>query len=242
MKTEKPATMHQFILGGVRDNILSGSWPPGYRIPVETDMAASYGVSRMTVNKVLTQLSREGYLERRRKGGTVVARPRGQSAVMMIADIGEEVRSGGASYDFELIKSVIRVSDSETQSLLRRILPDRPILDLEYVHIADGVPFCHERRLINLDAVPDAGQADFEQEHAGKWLLKQVPWSSAEHVIKAVSPTSSLVKRLAISPSTACLEIERRTEFDGRPITFACITYPGSAHQLVARFSPQNSG
>lgn len=242
MTSEKPATLHERILSEVRDNILSGIWPPGHRIPFETDMAAAYGVSRMTVNKVLTQLSREGYLERRRKGGTVVARPRGQSAVMRITDIGEEVRSSGASHAFDLVKAVTRRSDGETPSLLRGLAPGRPILDLEYVHIADGVPFCHERRLINLDAVPEARQADFAAEHAGAWLLRQIPWSTAEHVIRAVSPAPAVARRLCIAATTPCLEIERRTAFEDRPVTFACLTYPGGTHQLVASFSPQNSG
>lgn len=242
MTREKPTTLHQRILNDVRENIVGGTWPPGHRIPFETEMAAAYGVSRMTVNKVLTQLSREGYLERRRKGGTVVARPRGQSAVMRIADIGEEVRATGASYGFVLARSALRDSDSETRGMLRGLAAARPILDLEYVHIADGAPFCHERRLINLDAVPEARQTDFAAEHAGAWLLRQIPWSTAEHVIRAVSPAPAVARHLGIAGSTPCLEIARRTAFEDRPVTFACLTYPGNAHQLVARFSPQSAG
>lgn len=104
-------------------------------------MAAAYGVSRMTVNKVLTQLSREGYLERRRKGGTVVARPRGQSAVMQIGDIGEDVRARGASYVYPCAQGARWVADAETRPLLRGLAAGRPVLELEYVHAADGAPF-----------------------------------------------------------------------------------------------------
>lgn len=241
MSKDRPATLHDRILNEVRENILSGHWPPGYRIPFEIEMAAAYGVSRMTVNKVLTQLSREGYLDRRRKGGTLVARPRGQSAVMQIADIGEEVRSRGATYSFTLLRCAERASDAETQPLLRSLAPDRPLLDLEYVHIADGAPFCHEQRLISLDAVPTAAKADFSREQAGAWLLRQVPWSTAEHVIRAVSAPLSVARHLGIAPSVPCLEVTRRTAFEERPVTFARLTYPGDAHQLVAVFSPQSS-
>lgn len=240
--SERPATLHERILNEVRENIVSGTWPPGHRIPFEIEMAAAYGVSRMTVNKALTQLTREGYLERRRKGGTVVARPRGQSAVMQIADIGEEVRASGASYGFSLVRTALRSADAETQPLLRTLAPGRPVLDLEYVHIADGAPFCHERRLINLDVVPEAEQVDFAKEQAGGWLLRQIPWSTAEHVIRAVSPAVPVARHLCLSPSTPCLEIVRRTVFEDRPVTFARFTYPGDAHQLVAVFSPQNGG
>lgn len=239
---DPPATLHDRILTEVRENIVSGAWPPGHRIPFETEMAAAYGVSRMTVNKALTQLSREGYLERRRKGGTVVTRPRGQSAVMQIANIGEEVRATGASYGFTLVRSAIRDSDGQTQALLRGLAAGRPILDLEYVHIADATPFCHERRLINLEPVPEAAQADFAAELAGSWLLRQIPWSSAEHVIRAVSPAPAVARLLGLGVTVPCLEVVRRTVFEDRPVTFARFTYPGEAHQLVATFSPQNGG
>jgi GntR family histidine utilization transcriptional repressor len=201
-------------------------------------MAEEYGVSRMTVNKVLTQLTREGYLERRRKIGTFVAKPRQQSAVMTIANIGEEVRQRGGQYSFRIVASETRASNSEDSTHLHSDATQLRILCIECVHSADGEPFCHEARLINLNAVPHAETADFGTEPAGAWLLKQVPWSAAEHKIRAVIPAPRIARLLALPPSAACLEIERLTEFEGQPITFARLTYRGDQHQLVAQFSP----
>ncbi len=241
MSDAKPTTLHDRILTEVRGNILSGTWPLGYRIPFETDMASTYGVSRMTVNKVLTQLTREGYLERRRKSGTRVTKPRGQSAVMAITNSGDEVRQRGEAYSFTTLKRKMRRAEVQDMVLLRSADPAITILELEYVHRADGEPFCHEARIINLAAVPEAEHADFSAEQAGTWLLRQVPWSSAEHLIRAVNPAAHVARLLGVSVATACLEIERRTEYEGRPITHTRLTYPGDKHQLVARFSPQMS-
>jgi GntR family histidine utilization transcriptional repressor len=241
MSDEKPATLHERILTEVRENILRGEWRPGHRIPFETDMAAEYGVSRMTVNKVLTQLTREGYLERRRKVGTFVAKPRVQSAVMEIANIGEEIRERGESYGFETITHEVRAATSGELAALGLASGALRGVGLEYVHRADGEPFCHEARVISLAAVPQAESADFTAEQAGTWLLRQVPWSAAEHTIRAVTPPPRVLKLLALAAGTACLEIERRTEFEGRPITFARLTYPGTKHQLVAQFAPHAS-
>ncbi len=52
--------------GDLERLILSGDWPPGHRLPFEVDLAAQYGCSRMTANKVLTQLARAGLIERRK--------------------------------------------------------------------------------------------------------------------------------------------------------------------------------
>lgn len=241
MNDEKPATLHERILTEVRENILRGDWRPGHRIPFETDMANQYGVSRMTVNKALTQLTREGYLERRRKIGTFVARPRVQSAVMEIANIGEEIRKRGEVYSFQPILSEVRAATASERAALGVGEGDLRVVSLEYVHQADGAPFCHESRIINLDAVPQAESVDFHAEQASAWLLRQVPWSAAEHTIRAVTPAASILKLLSLPAGTACLEIERRTEFEGRPITLARLTYPGTKHQLVAEFAPHGS-
>lgn len=241
MKDERPATLHERILTELRENILRGDWRPGDRIPFETDMANDYGVSRMTMNKVLTQLTREGYLERRRKVGTFVAKPRVQSAVMEIANIGEEIRERGESYSFETIAREVRTATAAELTALGLKDAGLRVVALECVHHADGEPFCHESRVINLAAVPAAESADFTTEQAGTWLLRQVPWSAAEHTIRAVTPAQRVLKLLALTAGTACLEIDRRTEFEGRPITFARLTYPGSKHQLVAQFAPHPS-
>jgi DNA-binding GntR family transcriptional regulator len=75
-------TLHQKILGEIEGKIVSGEWPIGFRIPYEVDLAREYGVSRMTVNKVLTQLQRGGLIERVKKSGSFVSLPHTQSAVL----------------------------------------------------------------------------------------------------------------------------------------------------------------
>ncbi len=238
MNGTKSATLHDRILTDVRDKITRGIWQPGQRIPFETDMAEAYGVSRMTVNKVLTQLTRDGYLERRRRIGTFVAKPRQQSAVMTIANIGEEVRQRGGRYSFRIVAREARAASAQDRAALAATDGVLRVLFIESVHAADDEPFCHEARLINLTAVPDAEGADFGAEPAGAWLLRRVPWSAAEHRISAVTPTPRVARLLALAPSAACLQVERRTEFAGQPITFARLTYRGDQHQLVAQFSP----
>lgn len=233
------ATLHERIVTDLRERITSGAWPSGHRIPFETEMAANFGVSRMTMNKALAQLAREGFLERRRKLGTVVTAPRMQSAVMEIANIGEEIRALGQDYGYRLLSRGLRPATQADRTALRPAeeTPFR-VLALEALHLADGLPFCHEARVIHLGAVPQAETADFAAQPSGAWLLQQVPWSAAEHVIRATGAGAEIAQALHLRPGTPCLEIARRTEFEGRPVTFARLTYPGERHQLVAGFAP----
>ena len=58
------------------------------------------------------------------------------------------------------------------------------------------------------------------------------------HEVAAQREQHAEARVLAIKAGGACLEICRLTEFEGRPITFARLIYPGDKHQLVAQFSP----
>lgn len=236
---ETPAeTHHARIVREVRERIVSGEWPPGSRIPFEEDMAETYGVSRMTVNKALGQLTREGYLERKRRTGTVVRMPAMKSAVLEIVDIEREITALGRAYSYRLISREIRRPTAGEAEALGLGRSDTDILALTCVHGADGAPFCAEERIINLAAVPAAPNESFTNTSPGGWLLRQVPWSGAKHVIGAVGARAAVAKLLAIPPGTPCLEVIRSTSLDGVHITQARLTYPGSQHQLVAEFTP----
>jgi DNA-binding transcriptional MocR family regulator len=58
----------------LRDAIRAGAPGLGEAMPSENELAARYGVSRMTAGKVLGQLAAEGLIRRRRGVGSVVAR------------------------------------------------------------------------------------------------------------------------------------------------------------------------
>jgi len=61
------------IASSIKGAIRRGELYAGARIASETEMAAQWNVSPMTVHRALTELQREGWVVRRRKLGTVVA-------------------------------------------------------------------------------------------------------------------------------------------------------------------------
>ncbi|TNC74246.1 UTRA domain-containing protein [Rubellimicrobium roseum] len=233
------ATHHERILSELKGRILSREWPPGFRLPFETELADRYGVSRMTMNKVLGQLAREGLLVRRRKLGTFVAAPRAQAAVMEIHDIEAEVRALGLHYAFALDRRELRpATPLECDDARIDPVVGWQVLFVRGVHLGASEPFCLESRIINPLAAPGALDQDFSREGPGRWLLKEIPWTAAEHRIRAVSVHGAEARLLGLRSDEACLEILRRTEIAGTWVTLARQIYPGSRHQLLARFSP----
>lgn len=230
-------SLHARIVADISERIASGAWPPGYRIPFEHELSADYGCSRMTVNKALSQLARAGLIERKRRLGSVVRQPRSQAAVLEIHEIRSEVEALGARYGYRLLRRVERHAERSDRAMLSTV-GSGSVLAVDALHLADGKPFCFERRLIDLGTVPQAAAEAFSESSAGGWLIGHVPWSSAEHTIGAAGADAAEADALGIAAGTPCLVVERRTWTGGRSVTHVRLVYRAGTHALVARFTP----
>jgi GntR family transcriptional regulator, histidine utilization repressor len=119
-----------------------------------------------------------------------------------------------------------------------RIETAQDVLALQGLHHAGDQPFCHETRIINPLAAPAALTQDFRSTAPGQWLLREIPWTSAEHRIRAINAPSALARALGLATGEACLDVTRRTETAGHWVTVVHQTYPGMRHELVSRFTP----
>ena len=238
MTEPKDATLHKRIRAEISERILSGAWPPGYRIPFEHELMSQYGCARMTVNKALAPLAESGLIVRRRKAGSFVSRPRIHSVVLDIPDIPAEVKARGEPYAYQLQSRKVRIANRRDLEELGLEAP-APVLSLRCLHRASGRPFALEERLINLATVPEAEAVDFAHTAPGSWLLGHVPWTEAEHRISAANVARPVAAVLGIEATAACLVLERRTWRGEDRITHVRLVFPGEAYDLVARFSPQ---
>ncbi len=212
--------LHSRIRADIEARILSGGLPAGARLPNETELMQTYSCARMTVNKAMSALAAAGLIERRRKAGSFVAVPRLLSTVLDIPDLQAQAEARGESYEFRLLS---RRVDGET-------------LELEGVHVRAGLPLCHEHRVINLKAVPEAAGIDFAVASPGSWLLRQVPWTEGENRISAVAARHAVAKHLELPEGAACLRVERETWQNGRLVTTVQQVFDGAHYSLVARF------
>ncbi|MFD1787146.1 histidine utilization repressor [Sphingomonas floccifaciens] len=229
--------LHDRIRRDLERDILAGTRAPGSRIPVEHELMAEYACSRMTVSKALAALAADGFIERRKRAGSFVARPRVHSMVLDIPDLAVEVRNRGQTYAFRLDSRAIRAADT-ADAVATEMARGGALLHLSGTHLADGIPLAIEDRLIALVAVPDAQAADFSVTSPGAWLLEHVAWTEAESRIAAIGADTATARRLQIAGNTACLAIDRRTWRGGEPITYVRQIFVGAAYDLSARFGP----
>lgn len=191
----------------------------------------------MTVSKAFSALADGGLVQRRKRAGTVVTRPRFHSMVLAIPDLAEEIRSRGQSYAFALLRRTSRSANPDIVSEAALFGSDK-LFAINGIHLADGIPIALESRLVSARAVPAFGNAGFGSDAPGSWLLREVPWTEAETRISAVAATRAEAAALGVSEGTACLAVERNTWRGTEGITWVRQLFLGDAYDLVAKFGP----
>ncbi|HEY5059315.1 MAG TPA: GntR family transcriptional regulator, partial [Gaiellaceae bacterium] len=97
----------------------------GAAIPSERQLSADLGVSRLTVRAALDDLSREGYLVRRRGSGTYVQQPK-ISQELTMTSFSEDMRRRGMIPDSRTVSMATILAGARLGRFLQ-VSPSEPI-------------------------------------------------------------------------------------------------------------------
>lgn len=223
-----PPTLNswQSVQNEVRSRIRNRVWKPGDLIPNEADLAEEFGCARTTVNRALRALAEAGLLDRRRKAGTRVAEHPVRKATLEIPIIRHDIEASGQTHGYALIASTVSEPPAPVRATMG-LPPGEKALKVQALHLANGRPFVVEDRWINLAAVPQARDVDFNTISANEWLVTHAPFTHGDIALSALSDPA-LAKRLDTSETAALFVIERNTWDGTTSITFARLVYaPG---------------
>ncbi len=235
-KASAARPLHERIRDDIEARILSGALAPGDRLPTETELCAAHACARMTVSKALQSLAAAGMIERRKKAGSFVARPRTHAMVLDVPDLQSEVRARGSDYAFALVSREVR-PPLPRSPLEGGFATGSELLVLSGVHAADGRPFAFEERAVDLASVPQMRDVDFSATAPGTWLLEHVPWTEAETRITAAIADARIASLLALDRGAPLLVVERRTWRGSDDITSVRQSFDAASYDLQARFS-----
>ncbi len=214
-----------------------GSLQPGDRIPTEAQLCEQFGVSRMTVNKAVRDLVREGRLLRRARAGTMVQAPRGELPLHAIRNIAEEVRQRGHAYSGEVLRLEAARADARLARALRVAEGERLYHSL-IVHREDGLPIQLEDRYVLADCAPGYLKQDFSRNTPNAFLTRLCPAQAVEHRVEAVLPSEKQAHWLQMERTEPCLRVLRRTWAADRLMSYAELLHPGSRYSLHSLSGP----
>ncbi len=224
------AGVKQMILGKIR----SGEWPPRHRIPSESALVEELGVSRMTVNRALRELSIEGVLLRVQGLGSFVADGKLQTSVFEVRNIADEIAERGNKYSATIVLLDELKASPEVADTL-----DRPIGSIIFhsiiVHNENDIPIQLEERYVNPELVPEYMAQDFAQITPNQYLTQIAPWTEAEHRVEAILPASWETRLLGITRADPCLLIRRRTWMGDRIASAVRLLFPGGRYRIESK-------
>lgn len=226
---------YQQIKDHVLAQIQNGVWKEGDAIPGEEALAREFGVSRMTVNRAIRELSDEQIVERVQGSGTFVAQQKYQATLVEIRNIAEEIAARGHRHRSELHR-LERVKAGELLARSFGLKPEATLYHSVVVHFENGVPIQVEDRHVNPQVAPDYLSQDFNTQTPNAYLMRVAPLQGVSFVIEAVLPPPAVAEMLAMPATEPCLVLRRQTRSMGRVATVAAMWHPASRYQFAGTF------
>lgn len=141
--------LYQQVIDIIKNEINSGAYKAGARIPNEFELAESYKVGRVTVRRAIEELVQQGYLTKRQGKGTFVNAPKLKRKIRQKDDVqsfSDACRVNGMEPGACVISRKILPADS-TEAQFFGVPVGTDLICVERVRTADGVPVMLENNI-----------------------------------------------------------------------------------------------
>jgi len=229
--------LYERVVAYITELVAERGLVPGDRLPTHAELAASVGVSLITVRRALDELERAGQVRRHQGLGTFLARPRIVTEPARAGSLLGTLRrgeTGADSIDTRMLELRRGLPSPEVASALR-IQPDAPVWRLRRQRLIDGQPAVVETSIIPVALAPDldqlverlggslydllARECKLEDEYEEQYLeVVVVPDPDARRLL-SIPPRSPMVRIRGLSMDKSgtpfdCFEqLYRATEF-----------------------------
>jgi GntR family histidine utilization transcriptional repressor len=212
--------------------IAAGRWKEGDVVPSEQALVRQFGVSRMTVNRAVRELTAEQVLTRRQGSGTFVAPQKYQATLVEIKSIADEIRARGHAHRSSL-RLLERAKASELMALQFQLAPGEPLFHSMIVHFENEAPIQVEDRWVNPACAPHYLDQDFASITPNQHLMAAAPLQGATYSIEALAAPREVADMLAIDARQCCLVLKRKTTSQGRVASVVTMWHPGNLYQYA---------
>ena len=205
------------------EEITTGRWPPGERLPSEPSICSHFEVSRTTVRQAFAELDAEGMIRREKGRGTFIAQPRSTSWLLQSSHgFFDEATAAGRRVTSILLRreraalppwatDVLKLPVGSDGIILGRL---RWVDDQLVMYVVNYLP-AHLAGTV-MDADLETGSLyRILEENEGLYV------SGGRRVVEAVTARDDLARLLKVEPGAPLLLVESVSwDGDGRP--FEC--------------------
>ena len=192
--------LHKKIEMDILKKIESGEYPLNELIPTEMELADSYDVSRPTIRQAIQSLVNAGYLEKRRKRGTIVKQPKiEQEFTRSIESFNSELYRKGLFPQTQVL-SFTKTKATKDVAKNLELNVDTPVYKLTRLRFAKDQPVVFVTSFIPCEMFPHLNEIDFSQQSLYKTFEQMgKPVCSARRKLEIASADETLSHLLDIS-------------------------------------------
>lgn len=223
----------------------SGQFRPGGKFLTEREVAARFGLSRITANKALSGLVAAGHLEFRKGVGTFVRGEALENDLRSLVSFTRKAAASGRKPATRVIefRRLPAAAAPDSVRVELKVSSAEPLLFVERVRLADGAPVILERRYLVARLCPGLGR----RQLAGslyEWLANAgVCVVGADQQIRAVNADAGVAHALTVKLGAATLWVHAVGRAD-EPLWVEDTFYRGDRyefHNLLTEGAPPRS-
>ena len=232
-------TLYDQIKDDLLSKIKDGTYPEGQTIPSELELAEMYGVSRPTIRQALQILVSDGYLEKRRRRGTVVTKPKvSQSFTMSISSFEDAMRLAGRLPKTKVLVFKRERANAEVEKRLELTL-GQDVFKLVRLRYADDLPNVFVESYIPCALYPGLDTFDFNESslYAAMDACGNPVMTARRRleVIKADGAAAALLDVEAGDPLLLFHTVAR--DASGTAVEYSVATYRGESNSFELNVS-----
>jgi GntR family transcriptional regulator, phosphonate transport system regulatory protein len=197
------------IADDIEQWIARGEFRPGTRLPGEVDIAERFGVNRHTIRRAIAALAQRGLLRAERGSGTYIEAQRLAYPIRRHTRFTDIVHGTGRAAGGRLVGTRNENADASV-ALWLKLKPGTPVVRLEQLRSADGVPICAATTWLPATRFPDAGRVYNAARSVTRMLAH---FGVRDFVRKQTQVTAAIADAidadsLKLSPGRALLVVE----------------------------------
>lgn len=226
----RPRLAKYHLIRSILRSRLQREYTPGARLPTEFELCRMFNASRVTVQRALALLEKEGVIRREQGRGTFyVGEPPDSSTAKLSGLLESVLKYREGAHARVLDKRIIPASPRIAGHL--RIRPDSPVVAIDRVAIVDEVPIVFIAAFLPADigAPLLSEDAELSQRKSIVSILQDkygIPVASVHQTIGAVLADPSFASALGVEFGEPVLEVERTyCDAAGRPVNFSLAFY-----------------
>lgn len=232
-------TLYDQIKDDLLSKIKDGTYPEGQTIPSELELAEMYGVSRPTIRQALKILVSDGYLEKRRRRGTVVTKPKvSQSFTMSISSFEDAMRLAGRLPKTKVLVFKRERANAEVEKRLE-LTRGQDVFKLVRLRYADDLPNVFVESYIPCTLYPGLDSFDFNESslYAAMDTCGNPVMTARRRleVIKADGAAAALLDVEAGDPLLLFHTVAR--DANGTAVEYSVATYRGESNSFELNVS-----